>query len=656
MNKLFIIILVLLAAAVFFVMQPQGAPPETPNVQDPTGSKAGPPVISDKLIYEKDIHSWRVGEDLESVLKLQLLAIDSERRKLYVPGSSNTHVAIIDLDTERYVGNLDTGGDVWGVSLDKNGYVYVFSLVDRTCKKIDVDKKEIVDDSVEMSVCDCLMDTNNCKGDVSDFIEIGYRIDPASKTWGGYLFRSEGEHDSGTFIPGSSKDLNGAYNRIGIYRESNTGTTLGEIIHGPEGLFFVIDQKTGMLYGSNVADGSVSVFDLNKLEYTNYCENDACWVKDIIVGTGIDSFVVDSNENIYIRNRVGGSEIYKYNHASDLLNTFENENEKSSRAAIYKSNGWEGGLHMWPMGIALSSDESEILVMSHYGVLVDVLEVNTGKVKYTVQHDTSVVGRSDQLSEMKYDKERNIVYGAWSELGLVIAFDMDSKTTKSLDLYQYGFNPSKELLGGPGHVNIAMDEITNKLYVYLKDESKLIRFDASSFIKEKEASLALGQKGIDIMIANGEKRELYLRSNILDMDMLSVKDDLLGVSIIAFDNDEGALYVSADSIGGDSHITTVYKYREGYETGWVIGDYKLSPFNYQFDFENDFMFVADFGRAVIKKFDISSGDDVELPQVSVKPGGGPERPPGNQPPQEKCGDGTCDDIELQTGMCQQDCL
>ncbi len=444
-----------------------------------------------------NFHKLASGKDFGDILKLFNPAIDEQNRRLYVTGSKTNYVGVVDIDKDELIDSFDIG--VFGGYLMFNEEkLYSFVLGEQKCYIIDPILKKASE--INLSICDNLAP------------------DPRKPTqkWGDYSFLSTGYRGfpDGTsgFPVDWAQDLNGAYGRIEI--SDSSGKKVGEIVYGPDALYFTIDSKTGKLYTTNTGDGSISIFDLNKLKSTNYCEKNSCLIKEIDIGNSADQGIVDSSGNIYVRNRLGGSVIYKYNLVTKSFITINNEKTVSKDAAIWNGN-WRGtALGMWPTDMELIKDEKKLYVLSHYGALIDIVDTTTNKVTGKIRFDTSLKPRTDSISEMALDKSRDRLYAVWAELGLIgVADGKNSKVLGTIDLTKYGFDKSKAANHGIGTVKIAVDDNSGKLYVHY--EGKILSFNGDTLQKENEVSTTAKSQGEKMLVVNPAKKSCILAAQFL---------------------------------------------------------------------------------------------------------------------------------------------
>ncbi|MEK6563744.1 MAG: hypothetical protein AABZ65_01800 [Candidatus Omnitrophota bacterium] len=620
----------------------------------------------DEVCDEINFHQLTSGKNFGDILKLFNPVIDEADRKLYVVGSKTTYAGVIDLDNDELADVFDIGAPGgFLIFSDKTLYSYDFSI--GRCYLIDPVQRKAA--QVDKTICENLVPHDKGR----------------PKKWGNYYFKETGYGAAGSsgFPVDWSQDLNGAYGVIEIYDSSNNKK--GEIVHGPDALYFTIDYKTSKLYTTNTGDGSISVFDLNKLEDTNYCERNSCWIKDIDIGNSADEVIVDSSGTMYVRNRLGGSTIYKYNPLAEDFVVIDNEKNVSKNAAIWNDN-WSGmALGMWPTDMELSKDEKRLYVLSHYGALIDVIDTATNKVINKIKFTMPLKPRTDSISAMVVDKRRDKIFCVWPELGVVeVADGISNKVIGTIDLTKYGFD--KAANAGPGQINLAVDEKSGKLYVYFF--GKLLVFNGDSLSKENETATAISRNGELLMRINSDKSRLYLSNKIFDLNTLNeIGSVQKGEKIAAFNNKNNAVYSSElmQSIPKFKRTLKIYEYvNDAYSKEWQI-DGLGEIINTSFDFNNNVFYVADFLSGTVKKYSLSAGSVLSGPGTPSQDSGKTrslsgetdcdlnrdgkidgieqqmcgkvkiQQSSGGRITTGKCGDGICGPIEKEKGVCPRDC-
>ncbi len=561
-------------------------------------------------IEEINIQKLVNGFDL-NIIKQGNVVYDPNRNKVYVSGGlTESTFAVINPDTDTIEDFFDIGVPGGMMALSDSGQLYILNTRVSTFSKYNPNTKTVTK----------LQDGRECQQALdSEKYGIG-----RSRFWNGYALVPEnsweGQKYQG-FSPTSTQDLNALYNKIKLI---SNRSVRGTIIHGPDTMFFDVDQKNGKIYASNTGDASISVFDLKKLTNTNYCEKDSCWIKDIDLGTTIDEIILDSSNNIYVRNRLGGSTIYKYNQTTRRISLFaDNENNLSKKQSIWRSNNWNGGgISMWPAGFALNKDGREMYVLSHYNASIDIIDTATGKFSSKIIFQVPWKPRTDSLSAMTMDYPQNRIFAVWPELGLLYVTDLTKRrVVQTIDLSDFGFNRNRSNNRGLGLVKLAYNSKINKLYVFLSDEKKLLLLDGMTFRKENEMLIRGGLDQFNsILLSNDDKNEIYLGNHIIDSINLREKSYLNPHNsiIISFNNLDNSLY--ADLIFPDQPYERfknfLYKFVDGKAVkNLLVGSRAVISAKYYFDFPKNTVFVYFMAEAKIKKYDLQKMQDYS----SVKP-------------------------------------
>lgn len=551
------------------------------------------------LIEEINIQKLVNGFD-NNIIKQSNVVYDSKRNKVYVSGGlTESTFAVINPETDTIEALFDIGMPGGTMALSDSGMLYILNGHVHACVKYNPDTKT-AEKLPNESECQPAMD--------SEKYGIG-----RPRGWNGYALVGENTWDGRRyqgFSPTSTQDLNGLYNKIKLIRNRSEK---GVIIHGPDSMFFDLDTKNGKIYASNTGDGSISVFDLKKLTSTNYCKANSCWIKDIDLGTTIDEILLDSSGNIYIRNRLGGSTIYRYNQSTKRAALFaDNENNLSKKQAIWNSNNWKGGgISMWPSGFSLSRDGKEMYVLSHYNAAIDVIDTATGKFLSKLNFPVPWKPRTDSLSEIAMDYPNNRMFAVWPELGLIGVADLiNRRVARTIDLSLFGFDRNRSMNRGLRLVKLAYNAKNNKFYIFLTDERKLIMLDGKTFQKEKETIVqgALDQFN-SILLSNDDKNEIYLGNHIIDSANLTEKNHLTphSLNIVGFNNSDNSIY--GDLILPDQSMgrfrNVLYKFVPGLAPQQLsTGSKAVISAKYYFDFPRNTVYVYFMAEAKIRKYDL----------------------------------------------------
>lgn len=548
-----------------------------------------------------DFYNLATGLNFKNIVKYHNPVIDPDKRRMYFTSPYFSQMVVFDIDNEQVADEWDMGvpGGHLFINSQKEIYLYNYENGD-TCRKVDTDKKSVSD--AESSVCTALARATDLK----------------SGTWNGYKFTMGGFSDTiATFPTTWRQDLDGAFGVMDITKGTSTAK-LGEIVDGIDSIYFIIDQKTGKLFTTETGFGHVGIYDLNKLESTNYCQNNGCFVKRVRIGIDGESIVNDSKGNIYIRDR-HGSQIYKYNTASSTFSVYKNILDD-------KSNG----ISLWPVGLFMNPAETKLFTFSHFGALVDVIDLATGqvnKIKFYPNY-ASAYPRMDGISHFQQDKTNGKYFASIPELGKIIITD-ENKVLKTIDLTNYGYVIASTK-GGPGRIQTVVNEKTNKIFVFIDQIGKIITIDGDNYSKESEISTkAGGGKGEDTIISNDEKNELYLGDIIYAQNkgILTEKSRLeYGDMVVGYNNARNAIYAAKSNTTGrtDGSLQEILfeLIDKKAVKQWNLDAFKMYAQRFSFDYAKNQFQVMYLGSGMLKTYDLGAGGTVDTTLANTISSGG----------------------------------
>ena len=533
--------------------QGQGAPPA-----EAREIVASPPAM------RLNIHHLANGNSLGNILKLTNPAIDPDGRRLYVCGTKSTAIGVVDMNTDRLIRTFDVGNDVpCGFLLYDTGTRMLYSNEiggENRIFAIDVTEKRAEE-----------------RSSLPPSVVLPGR--GAAKTYKGLSYTETGY----PFQAGYLQEENASYGVIRI--RDRDGRDAGKILHGPDALFFGIDEKAGKLYATNTGDGSISVFDLDDGNRK---------IKDIDVGTSVDEVLVDPRTgNLIIRNRLGGSTLLVYDAKRRNLTTIPNENAAGPE-----------GISLWPTKVI--HDEGRLYLLGHYAARIDILDAGSLRIVGRIPLSVSGKPRTDGISTMTMDHTRKILYAAFPELGEVAVADAKSgKWLRTIALEGYDRTRMN-----PARISLAVEEGRNRLLAFLSEEKTLNIYQAPSYAVERKTAIG-GEPVGRINTVNDERGVFYMGNRIVDLRTLEIKGVFpKGDRVIGFNNGGNRVYLADFTwIAPGRMLEKVYEY-EGpvLRKQWTMSPVKSIPSSFAFDFERNRFYVGYFEDAVVEMFDLASGE------------------------------------------------
>lgn len=598
-----------------------GGAPAQPGVQPRRPSSAAPPAV--RSLERINVRDLVTGNPYGNILKLANPVVDAEKRRLYISGTKSTYIGVIDLDRDELVDAFDIGLPGGFMFLDPRTHdLYLFDFGSKKTFKVDVARKTATEAQT-----------------LPSYLSMPRKGVP--KTYRDYSLMDSGY----PFKVGYLQEENASYGVISI--KDASGNVVSRIKHGPDGLYFDIDSQTGKLYASNTGDGTISVFDLN---------NGNRKIKDIRVGISVDEIALNADATgFYARNRLGGNVVTYYDMRGKAISVVHNENVGAGAA----------GIGLWPTAMVYDSDW--VYVLSHYAGRIDVIDAVSKKVVSRIPLGLEKKPRTDSLSPMIMDRKGKVLYAAFPELGTLAIVDARGRRLiktirlENLDIERTNANPS------PGKIVLAFNERIGRLYIYMPEQQTLNVYDGPGYGLVKTVSVSAA-KAEHIMTSNPEKDVLYLGNRVLDAVTLEQRALFpSGDRVVAFDNSKNRVYLSGAVRSGPSMMNEyVYEYEDMVlKRQWPLSPVISIQSSFSFDFRNRRFYAAYFEAAVVEVFDLNAGEAPSPPPASHEGRGmeggarGGDRPTGGDRQgggqRGRCGDGICQPIEQQKGVCPEDC-
>ncbi len=214
-----------------------------------------------------------------------------------------------------------------------------------------------------------------------------------------------------------------------------------------------LNKTTGKLYTNGMEYTNVPVVDL----HTNTL------IKRIDIGNSVEDIAVDPGSGVaYFANRLGGSTVMSYDAANDRWDEFAT-----------------GG---WPTAVDFDPGLGRLFVLSHFSGTVEAYDVGTHPLSPTLAGTASLGLHdiTDALSNQTVDATRHRVVTTHPEHDSVVIVDGATLTVTATisDVPSFTFDP--KTTAGPGHLQPAVDEVQNKLYVLDPKTKRVDVFDGNT--------------------------------------------------------------------------------------------------------------------------------------------------------------------------------
>jgi DNA-binding beta-propeller fold protein YncE len=214
-----------------------------------------------------------------------------------------------------------------------------------------------------------------------------------------------------------------------------------------------LNRVTGKLYTAGMEYTDVVVFDT--------ATNSVAGSVDI--GNSVEDIVTaPSDGTAYFANRLGGSTVIAYRPDTGEWGEFE-----------------AGG---WPVDLDVDEALNRLYVLSHYAGTVSAFDLSSDTLNPTLLAAVplGLTDHDDALSSMALDATHHRLITTHPEHDSIVVVDGDSLSVAATisDLPSFTYNPNGT--AGPGHLQPAVDEGLNKLYVLVSRAERVDVFDGDA--------------------------------------------------------------------------------------------------------------------------------------------------------------------------------
>ncbi|MCX8082354.1 MAG: hypothetical protein N3D17_03000 [bacterium] len=334
----------------------------------------------------------------------------------------------------------------------------------------------------------------------------------------------------------------------------------------------VLDRVHNRLCVGNGGDASVSLIDWNTSTLKNTYR----------VASSAEEVIYDkATDDVYIMNRLGGSEIYRYNLKTGSFDTLI--------------------AGTWPVDMALSPSRKKLYVMSHYEAKVYV--VDTEKFEVVDSISLGIVGsKSDTMSYMAFNEKSEIIAAGFPETADLVILNVATKEIKRIR--PEGIEPLFD--EGPGQWHIQISNDGKYILLYIDKQGKLVQYDTKGKeIASVPVSLKPKTYNQEIFRVLPSSGEIYLGSYPVYLEplrigvpirsvhrVLDIKGNILYGNRIERSEEETLVLVDIRS------NTVLEKYK--------INKSKTIPSNCYFNLKEGVYFVTDMPSAKVYQFGIPS--------------------------------------------------
>ncbi len=178
------------------------------------------------------------------------------------------------------------------------------------------------------------------------------------------------------------------------------------------------------------------------------------------LGDSVEGIVFSPDgRTLFVNSRLGGSYLAAYNLDSGAFERFE--------------------AGFWPIPIRAGSDNRRLIVLNAWESALMVYDIENGRQQAlgTISLDLPP-GSTDRLPDLAIDSTHHLAYAAYPEFGQVAVANwetMASVTTITVPDFKSG-----DTGGGPGQLQVAVNETANRLFVYRATEKTVDVYDGGA--------------------------------------------------------------------------------------------------------------------------------------------------------------------------------
>jgi DNA-binding beta-propeller fold protein YncE len=383
---------------------------------------------------------------------------------------------------------------------------------------------------------------------------------------------SDGEKVAFLYKDGHPKEEEGGIPGCIDFYESESGKFLCSLSVRYEPGSMVLDEQRNRLIVANGGDSSITVIDWDTMET----------LRTFRLGSSAEHVVYDNRTgNLFIINRLGGSELYSYNISTKRLNAIE--------------------VGSWPIWMALSNRRGKLYVLSHYEAKIYVVD----PVRL-LTIDTIPLGirgsRTDSLSCMAFHDDSGIIVAGFPETARLVILDVD--TNQKVVLRPKGAKPLVER--GPANWHVQISQDGKSVYLYRDLERVLTRYNAKgkelASIPVPKITSRMGYV-LEIFTRLPSTGELFLGEYPVRESPLSIAQPIPHLERV-LDIREGIVYGNA-ILGRDDEMLVLVER----ETGKLLSRHFMFRSNVTrssiyLDIEKGLFFATDMSRAKVYSFNI----------------------------------------------------
>ena len=221
----------------------------------------------------------------------------------------------------------------------------------------------------------------------------------------------------------------------------------------------------------------------------------------IHLGDSVEQIVPSGDGSVlYLASRLGGSYIGKYNQDSGAFESFTSGT--------------------WPLPLRRDASGEHLFALNIWDSALSVYSINPNQTLLGTIPLGIPAGSTDRLPDLAIDSTHKLAYAAYPEFATVAVVNwetMQPVATISIEGLKTG-----DTGGGPGQLQVAINEAENRVFIYDGASYQILIFDAANQfaplgrVNLRDASDSLDTAGADLFFFDALANRLYLGGLELD--------------------------------------------------------------------------------------------------------------------------------------------
>ncbi|HNN14783.1 MAG TPA: hypothetical protein PKL78_14575 [Anaerolineales bacterium] len=219
------------------------------------------------------------------------------------------------------------------------------------------------------------------------------------------------------------------------------------------------------------------------------------------LGDSVEQIVSSGDgSTLYFASRLGGSYIGSYNQDSGAFEAFT--------------------AGTWPIPIRRDASGEHLFTLNAWDGTLSVYSITPNQTLLGTIPLGTPAGSTDRLPDLAIDSTHKLAYAAYPEFGTIAVVNWE--TMQPVATIPVEGAETGDTGGGPGQLQVTVNETENRVFVYDSKSRRLWIYDAANqfsplgSVDLREASRSIGQSGADLFFFDAQTNRIYLGALELD--------------------------------------------------------------------------------------------------------------------------------------------